>query len=128
MAALDRAVAALVYASAALGVVFLAVAYGLIPGWLFYSIMGGEFAWIVCAVATVRRASWAPYLALVLALVTLSVSLPQPAHYTFAENGQLVAFAIFAGGSALEVALIVAVALRFVKGRGRGISSEALRP
>jgi hypothetical protein len=75
-------------------------------------------AWIVCAFAVAKGVGWAPYLALVLALITLAVSLPQPTHYTFAETGQLLAFSIFAVGSAMQVALIVALALGFLR-RGR---------
>jgi len=112
-------VALLVYASAALGVLFLAVIHGVpgFPSWLFYSILGGECAWVVCALATSKGMRWAPYLAFALAIVTLSVSLPQPTHYTFAETGQLLDFAIFATGSSLQVALIVAILVGLVRSR-----------
>lgn len=113
MARLDRVVAGLVYASVLLGVLFLYVLSGTpgIPGFLFPSIAVGEVVWAVCAVAVYRKARWAPYMALVLAFVTLGVSLPQPQHYVFAQSGQVVAFLIFTGGSVLQFALIAAVGL-----------------
>jgi hypothetical protein len=120
LAAVEKVIAGLVYASVVLGVFFLAVIHGVpgFPSWLFYSIMGGEGAWIVCAVAIAKRVRWAPYLALVLALITLAISLPQPTHYTFAETGQIVAFFIFAAGSAIQVALIIAIAVWRISGSG----------
>lgn len=119
MTRLEKAIAALVYASVILGVLFLAVLHGIqgFPGWLFYSIAGGEVIWFLCAVAVWRQLGWAPYLALVLALITLAISLPQPTHYTFAETGQVLDVLIFAGGSALQFALIFAVALFALRSR-----------
>lgn len=113
VARLDQVVAGLVYASVVLGVLFLYVLYGTpgIPGFLFPSILVGEVVWVACAVAVYRKARWAPYMAVVLAVVTLGVSLPQPQHYDFAQSGQVVAFLIFTGGSVLQFALIAAVGL-----------------
>ncbi len=125
----EKVVAWLVYSSVVLGVFFLAVIHGLpdFPGWLFYSIMTGEGMWVVCAVAMSRRARWAPFLALVLALITLAVSLPQPTHYTFAESGQIVAFLIFSIGSILQVALIAAVSFWFARSwRKRGVAPPTM--
>src|SRR6266550_9217354 len=80
---LEKTVAWLVYSSVVLGVLFLYVLYGTpgIPAFLFPSILGGEVIWLVCAVAISRRVGWAPYLALVLALITLAISASQPTHY-----------------------------------------------
>ncbi len=119
MSRLERAIAWLVYASVVLGVLFLYVLYGTpgIPNFLFPSILAGELVWIACAVAVSRGASWAPYMAAILAVVTLGVSLPQPTHYDFAESGQIVAFLIFGGGSVLQFALIGAVALFVYRSR-----------
>ncbi len=116
---LEKAIAWLVYASVVLGLLFLYVLYGTpgIPSFLFPSILVGELIWIGCAVAISRKARWAPYLALVLAVITLGVSLPQPTHYTFAESGQVVAFLIFTGGAALQFVLIAAVALSVLRSR-----------
>ena len=119
MARLEKAIAWLVYASVVLGVLFLYVLHGTggIPSFLFPSILVGEIVWIVCAVAISRKARWAPYMAVVLAVITLGVSLPQPTHYTFAETGQVVAFLIFTGGAVLQFALIAAVALFVFRSR-----------
>ena len=48
-------------------------------------------------------------LTLVLAVLTLAVSLPQPAHYSFVEAGPSLASATFVVGSALQLALLVLV-------------------
>jgi hypothetical protein len=119
VARLEDYVAGLVYASVVLGVLFLYVLYGTpgIPGFLFPSILVGEIIWVACAVAVYRRARWAPYMAVVLAIITLGVSLPQPTHYSFAESGQIVAFLIFTGGAVLQFALIAAVGLLFYRSR-----------
>jgi len=113
VATLEKAVAWFVYSSVVLGVLFLYVLYGTpgIPAFLFPSILGGEVIWLVCAVAISRSARWAPYMALVLALITLAISVSQPTHYTFAESGQIIAFLIFTGGSILQVALIASISL-----------------
>ncbi len=115
------AIAWLVYASVVLGVLFLYVLYGTpgIPGFLFPSILVGEVVWFLCAVAISRSVRWAPYMAVVLAVITLAVSLPQPTHYTFAETGQVVAFLIFTGGAVLQFVLIGAVALFVFRSRKR---------
>jgi hypothetical protein len=119
VATLEKTVAWLVYSSVVLGVLFLYVLYGTpgIPSFLFPSILGGEIIWLVCAVAISRSVRWAPYLALVLALITLAVSISQPTHYTFAETGQIVAFLIFTGGSFLQVALIASASLFVYRSR-----------
>lgn len=119
MTRLEKAIAWLVYASVVLGVLFLYVLYGTpgIPGFLFPSILVGELIWMVCAVAVSRKARWAPYMAVVLAVMTLAVSLPQPTHYTFAESGQVVAFLIFTGGAILQFVLIAAVAVFVLRPR-----------
>lgn len=119
MTRLERVVASLVYASVVLGILFLYVLYGTpgIPAFLFPSILAGEVVWILCAFAVYRRVRWAPYMAVVLAVVTLGVSLPQPTHYSFAESGQVVAFLIFTGGSVLQFVLIAAVGLFLYRSR-----------
>jgi hypothetical protein len=119
VATLEKTVAWLVYSSVVLGLLFLYVLYGTpgIPAFLFPSILGGEVIWFVCAVAISRGVGWAPYMALVLALITLGVSVSQPTHYTFAEAGQIAAFLIFGGGSVLQVVLIAAVSLFVYRSR-----------
>jgi hypothetical protein len=119
VATLEKTVAWLVYSSVVLGLLFLYVLYGTpgIPAFLFPSILGGEVIWFVCAVAISRGVRWAPYMALVLALITLAVSVSQPTHYGFAAAGQIAAFLIFGGGSVLQVVLIAAVSLFVYRSR-----------
>lgn len=119
---LEKAVAGLVYASVVLGVLFLYVLHTIsgLPSFLFPSIAFGELLWLVCAGAVWKRARWAPYMALILAVVTLAVSLPQPTHYDFAKTGQLLDFGIFAGGAVLQFALIAAVGALLLRTGKRG--------
>jgi hypothetical protein len=115
---LDSAIAWFVYGSVALGAVFLAVARTLVPGFpdfLWYSILGGEIAYLVCAITVALKVRGARYFALGLAILTLAVSLPQPEHYSFAETGQIAAFLIFSGGTVLQVLVIISVALRAIR-------------
>lgn len=114
----ERLIATLVYASVALGLVLLLFARGLVPDWLFWSLTGGVVAYLVCAVIiATRRTRWAYYMAFILAVVTLAASLPQPEHYSFAEEGQVAAFAIFLLGSIVQVVLIGALVFFFVRSR-----------
>ena len=110
---LEKVIAWLVNSSVVLGVLFLYVLYVTpgVPSFLFPSILVGEIIWVACAIAISRKARWAPYMAVVLAVITLGASLPQPTHYDFAQSGQVVAFLIFTGGSVLQFALIAAVTL-----------------
>ena len=101
----------LVYASVALGVLLLLVAGPLVPSWLLASLAAGEVAYAACAVAIARGYRRAYYFVVVLALLVLAVSLPQPDHYAFATYGEVGAFLIFAGGSVLQVCLIVLIPL-----------------
>src|SRR5712692_7180234 len=78
----------LIYASAILGVALLAQLYALmVPSWLFYSILAGWLLYLLVAigVATGRDKAYPP--ALVLSIVTLAVSLPQPEHSSLADAG-----------------------------------------
>ena len=108
---LKRAIDFLVYASVALGVLFVYVASSVVPSWLLACLVTGEVAYALTALALWRGIRQAYYAVLVLALLVLAVSLPQPEHYAFATNGQVGRFLIFAAGSALQVCLLVAVPL-----------------
>jgi len=101
----------LIYLSVALGVALLPQLYGLVPSWLFFSVLVGWLAYLIVAVLVVKRRSIAYPLAFVLALLTLTVSLPQPAHFSYVEAGLSLASATFLLGSALQVALVVLIPL-----------------
>jgi hypothetical protein len=101
----------LIYLSVALGVVLLAQLYGLVPSWLFFSVLVGWLAYLVVAVLVAKGRSIAYPLGFVLAILTLAVSLPQPEHYSFVEAGPSLASGTFLFGSALQLALIILIPL-----------------
>ena len=109
MANLRDAVNLLVYLSVALGIVLLPQLYGLVPSWLFLSVLVGWLAYVIVAVLVAKGRSVAYPLAFVLALLTLAVSLPQPAHYSYVEAGPSLASATFLFGSALQLALAILI-------------------
>lgn len=97
----------LVYASIVLGVALLAQLYSIVPLWLFYSVVAGWIAYLVVGIAVTLRVNAAYPVSLVLAALTLAVSLPQPEHYSL---GASIAALIFVAGSILQVGVIVTVA------------------
>jgi hypothetical protein len=99
----------LIYASVLLGVALLAQLYPLVPSWLFYSVLTGWALYSVTAfgVATGRDKAYPP--ALVLSIVTLAVSLPQPEHRSMVEAGPTLASLTFIAGSLLQIGVIVLV-------------------
>jgi len=100
----------LIYASVILGVALLGQLYALmVPSWLFYSILAGWLLYLLVAfgVATGRDKAYLP--ALVLSIVTLAVSLPQPEHYSLADAGPTLASLTFIAGSLLQVGVIILV-------------------
>ena len=115
--ALRMAINALVYFSVILGAVLLAQAFNLLPPPVAYSIVVGWLAYIVAALLVFRRVGVAYPLVMVLAVLTLVVSLPRPEHYSLFNPGQAVAGATFLVGSATQVSLIVLIPLYFLRGR-----------
>ena len=109
MSSLRIAVNLLVYLSVVLGVALLPQLYGLVPSWLFISVLVGWLAYLADAVLVAKGRSIAYPLAFVLALLTLAVSLPQPEHYSFVEAGFSLASATFLLGSVLQIALIILI-------------------
>jgi hypothetical protein len=99
----------LVYLSVALGVALLPQLYGLVPSWLFLSVLVGWLAYLVVAVMVAKGRLIGYPLAFVLAILTLTVSLPQPEHYSYVEAGPSLASGTFLIGSALQVALIILI-------------------
>jgi len=109
MAKLRYVVNVLVYLSVALGIVLLPQLYGLVPSWLLLSVLVGWLAYVAVAVLVAKGRSVGYPLAFVLALLTLVVSLPQPAHYSYVEAGPSLASATFLLGSALQLALAIVI-------------------
>jgi hypothetical protein len=101
----------LIYASVILGVALLAQLYTLpVQSWLFYSILAGWILYLVVAIGVATGRDKAYFAALVMSIVTLAVSLPQPEHYSLAEAGQTLASLTFVTGSALQVGVILLTA------------------
>jgi len=107
---LRRAADWLIYASVVLGLALLAQLYALmVPSWLFYSALAGWALYLVVAIAVATGRDKAYPSALVLSIVTLAVSLPQPEHYSLADAGPTLASLTFIAGSLLQVGVIILV-------------------
>ena len=112
-----RAIDLLIYLSVALGIVLLPQIYSVVPLWLFYSVLAGWIAYVLVAMATATHHKAAYPVALLLAILTLSVSLPEPEHYTFAKDGMWLATLTFMIGSILQLALLVLIPVYLIKNR-----------
>jgi hypothetical protein len=99
----------LIYASIFLGAALLIQLFAIVPVWLFYSVLAGWIAYLIAAVAIARGLKMAYPLSLVLAILTLVVSLPRPEHYSLVQAGLTPASLTFIAGSALQVAVILTV-------------------
>jgi hypothetical protein len=106
----------LIYASIIVGVALLVQLFSLVPAWLFYSVLAGWTAYLIVGIAVTFRVGVAYPVSLVLAILTLAVSLPQPEHYSF---GVSVASLTFISGSILQIGVILAVA-RYLLLKNRG--------
>jgi hypothetical protein len=99
----------LIYASILLGATLLVELYAVVPVWLFYSVLAGWVAYLITAVAIAKDLKIAYPSSLVLAILTLAVSLPQPEHHSLVEGGPSPASVTFIVGSVLQVAVILTV-------------------
>jgi len=129
---LRRASDWLIYASVILGVALLVQLSVLkVPSWLLYSILAGWLLYLLVAfaVATGRDKAYLP--ALVLSIVTLAVSLPQPKHYSLSDTGPTLASLTFISGSLLQVGVIILVTsfliLKRRHSRNQGSSCSIIR-
>ena len=104
---LKSAINALIYLSVMFGVVLLVQLYGLVPSWLFYSVLSGWGAYVVIAMLAATGRNQAYPSAIVLAILTLIVSLPQPEHYSYVQAGLSLATITFLAGSILQILLII---------------------
>ena len=110
----------LIYASVALGVLLLVQLYYLgVPSFLFFSIFAGWFLYLVVAIAVWTGRTSAHPAALILAIVTLAVSLPQPQHLSLTEAGPTLASLTFIIGSLLQMGVIVLVGYSMIIERTR---------
>jgi hypothetical protein len=111
----------LIYLSVAFGIVLLAQLYGLVPVWLFFSVLVGWLAYLVVGVLAARGRPIAYPIAFVLALLTLAVSLPQPEHYSYVQAGPSLASATFLTGSALQIVLLILIPILVYRNRSERV-------
>ena len=119
----------LIYASILLGATLLVELYAVVPVWLFYSVLAGWVAYLITAVAIAKDLKIAYPLSLILAILTLLVSLPQPEHHSLVEAGPSPASVTFIVGSVLQVAVILTVSSYLVLARrvsGKGLPQDSL--
>ena len=109
----------LIYSSIILGVALLLQLYSLVPPWLFYSVLAGWIAYLMVAVAVAKGLKMAYPLSLVLAILTLAVSLPRPEHSSLVQAGLTPASLTFIAGSVLQIAVILTVSSYLVLIRQR---------
>lgn len=117
VARLRRVTNLLIYASALLGVGLLVQLYGLVPGWLFFSVAAGWAIYVANGVAARRGIAMAYPVSLILAVLTLAVSIPQPEHAALLMTGPGLASVTLVAGSALQVMIIVTASLYLVLDR-----------
>jgi len=96
----------LIYGSIILGVLLLVQLYSIVPSWLFYSVLAGWMAYFVTGIAISKNIDTGYYVSIILAFLTLAVSLPQPDHYSF---GLSLATITFLAGSVLQIGVILSV-------------------
>ncbi len=113
MFSIRRGIDSLIHLSVAMGILLLPQLYGLVPSWLFYSVLGGWLAYLLVAVLAATGRSVAHPLAFILAILTLTVSLPQPEHRPFMEAGLSLASITFLVGSALRLLLLILIPVEF---------------
>ena len=111
----------LIYASIFLGAALLIQLFAIIPVWLFYSVLAGWIAYLIVALAVAKGLKMAYPLSLVLAILTLAVSLPRPEHYSLVQAGLSPASLTFIAGSVLQAAVILAVSSYLFMTRGDGV-------
>jgi len=109
----------LIYSSIILGVALLLQLYSLVPLWLFYSVLAGWIAYLIVAGAVAKGLRIAYPLSLVLAILTLAVSLPRPEHSSLVQAGLTLASLTFIAGSVLQIAVILTVSSYLVLIRQR---------
>src|SRR6266496_6565789 len=108
----------LIYASIFLGAALLIQLFAIVPVWLFYSVLAGWIAYVIVALAVAKGLKMAYPLSLVLAILTLAVSLPRSEHYSLIQAGLSLASLTFIAGSVLQVAVILTVSSYLFMTRG----------
>ena len=116
---LKSVINALIYLSIIFGVILLVQLYGLVPRWLLYSVLCGLGVYVVVAMLAATGRNQAYPAAMVLAILTLIVSLPQPEHYAYVQAGLSLATTTFLAGSVLQILLIILDGLYLIKQKSK---------
>jgi hypothetical protein len=99
----------MIYLSVIAGLALVIQLLGLVPSWLFFTILGGWAAYLFVAVMAGIGRRIAYPLALVLSILTLAASLPQPEHYSLVSAGLTPASLTFITGTVLQFLVIITV-------------------
>jgi hypothetical protein len=114
----------LIYASVLLGILLLAQLYSIVPDWLFYSVLTGWTAYLIVAVLIARHFENAYPIALLLAILTLIVSLPQPEHQNMVLSGFSLGTITFLSGSILQLGVIASIAYYLLRTHSRTFTTS----
>ena len=117
MSSTGRAIQALVIFSSALGVLFLWLAFPLLPALGFDFVAVGWVLFVVDSVLTFVRPRTSYYLAFVLALLALFETLSRPEHLSILQGSNFLAAVTLVLGSAAQVLLLILVPLHFIRQR-----------
>jgi len=88
-----------------------------LPPDVFYVLTFGWVLFVLDSALTFLRPKVSYYLGLILAIVALSQTLSQPAHYALVESGDLPATIILVLGSVAQALLIISVVYYLVSSR-----------
>ncbi|MCX8201407.1 MAG: hypothetical protein N3H84_04820 [Candidatus Caldarchaeum sp.] len=94
--------------SSLLGVVFMAVALPVVPPWLAAILLTGFGGFLVATFLALRGKKVGYWVGLVLAVLVLLVSFPDPDHQIFLRTGRILESTILIVGNILQVAYIAA--------------------
>ena len=117
MVSLPRAIQGVIIFTTVFGVVFLWEVYPLLPAFVFDFVAIGWVCFVVDSFLTFFRPRASYALGLVLAVLAMAVSLPQPEHYALIEGGDVAAAATLFIGTGAEVLIIILVAYYFIASR-----------
>lgn len=116
---IERILAFEIYVSTVLGFIFVIIARGIIPAWLYVSIGFGFVTYLLASILTVVKARVSFIIAFFLSLIVLASSLPQPEHYYFILYGQALPAFIFISGNFVQVLFIVTFFYWLYRTRGK---------
>ena len=96
----------LLLASLFLAVLLLIITFGVVPSWLYYSLLTGTALYSGAIIGVWRGYRVAYFMIGVLATTILYVSLRSPAHYEFIRNQMFLEASIFITGTILQILIL----------------------